>query len=295
MTEKVSRRGFLKTAALTVSASALPVSCGSMNKKAPGKKGELHLGLMSYTMARDWDIETVIKNCAETKFEAVELRTTHAHGIEISLSKEERLTVKKRFEDSPVKLKGLASGFAYHFADKEELKKSIEGTKEYVVLAHDVGAEGIRVFPNMLLVDKGIPEEQTIEQVGASLKEVGEHAKDYNVAIRVCAHGRGTARIPIIKKILNAADCSNVYVNWNCNPTDSEDGGLDANFNLVRDKIFSLHMHELCDDYPYRRLFELLVNDGFNGYCYAEIPGSSDPIRVMNYYRALFLALQDII
>lgn len=147
----------------------------------------------------------------------------------------------------------------------------------------------------MLLVDKGIPEEQTIEQIGKSLKEVGEFSKDYNVAIRVCAHGRETSRIPIIKKIMDAADCSNVYVNWNCNPTDSEDGGLDANFNLVKDKIFSLHMHELCDDYPYRRLFELLVNDGFNGYCYAEIDGSSDPIRVMNYYRALFLALQNII
>ncbi|MCK4965908.1 hypothetical protein KAS50_02690, partial [bacterium] len=52
-------------------------------------------------------------------------------------------------------------------------------------------------------------------------------------------------------KILNAADCSNVYVNWNCNSTDTEDGGLDANFNLVKDKIFSLNMHNLSDEwYP---------------------------------------------
>ena len=54
-------------------------------------------------------------------------------------------------------------------------------------------------------------------------------------------------------------------------------------------------MHELCENYPYRRLFELLRQAGYTGYCDAEIDGSKEPIRLMKYYRATFLALQDAI
>ena len=62
-----------------------------------------------------------------------------------------------------------------------------------------------------------------------------------------------------------------------------------------KDRIISLHMHELwTENYPYRQLFKLLADSGFAGYCNAEISGNQeDPIRLMRYYRALFLALQN--
>jgi sugar phosphate isomerase/epimerase len=292
--KELSRRTFLKTAAISTSAVTLTSVCSKTEVKEV-KKSELRLGLMTYNLGKDWDIDTVIKNCTETKWEGVELRTTHAHKVEVNLTPQQRAEVKKKFEYSPVRLAGLASGFMYHMDNPAELRKNIEGTKEYVVLARDVGAEGIRVFPNSLMVDKGIPEEQTLEQIGKSLKEVGEFAKDYGVKIKLCTHGGEVARIPRIKKIMDYADNDNVVVNWNCNKTDEEDGGLVSNFNLIRPKIFSLHMHELWSDYPYRELFKLMIDSGFNGYCFAEISESTDPIRLMHYYRGLFLALQNII
>ena len=39
-------------------------------------------------------------------YEGVELRTTHAHKVEVNLTKAERDEVRKRFEDSPVELAG---------------------------------------------------------------------------------------------------------------------------------------------------------------------------------------------
>ena len=51
---------------------------------------------------KDWDVPTIIKNFEATGFEGVELRTTHAHGVEVSLSKAERADVRKRFADSKV-------------------------------------------------------------------------------------------------------------------------------------------------------------------------------------------------
>lgn len=62
---------------------------------------------MRLGLAKDWDIPKIIEMCQKTGFEGVELRTTHAHGVEVSLGREER--VKKQFQDSPVELVGLGS------------------------------------------------------------------------------------------------------------------------------------------------------------------------------------------
>jgi sugar phosphate isomerase/epimerase len=294
-----SRRTFLKTAAATGAAAMVPAhllgksSTGIESEAYEGlNKNPLKQGVMTYNIAKKWDIETIIKNLSETGFQSVELRTTHAHGVEVTLSKQERAEVKKRFEDSPLEAISLASAFKYHYPDPAELKKNIEGTKEYTLLAQDVGALGFRVFPNTL--PEGVDPEKTMEQIGKALAEVGEFAYNHGVEIRVCAHGDGTRNIPVIKKIIDYSNSPHVYVNWNCSSTDLEGEGLEYNFNLVKDRIKSLHTHELWNpDYPYRKLFKLLADNNFQGYCNAEIAGSEDPIRVLQYYRGIFLALQD--
>ena len=43
----------------------------------------MKLGLVTYNMAKDWDVPTIIENCVETVFSGVELRTTHSHGVEV--------------------------------------------------------------------------------------------------------------------------------------------------------------------------------------------------------------------
>jgi sugar phosphate isomerase/epimerase len=116
------------------------------NRTGEGPK----VGLVTYNLAKDWDIETIIEHCTATQFTAVELRTTHAHGVEVSLGKDARAEVKRRFADSPVVLASLGSAFEYHSLDRDELRANIDGTKEYALLARDVGAEGIKVRPNGL-------------------------------------------------------------------------------------------------------------------------------------------------
>jgi sugar phosphate isomerase/epimerase len=248
---------------------------------------------MTYNLAKDWDIDTIIKNCKETKFEHAELRTTHAHGVEVGLTKAQRRQVRKRFEHAGIKL-SLAGAFMYHFEDQQQVRRNIEGTKQYTLLAHDIGAIGIRVFPNAILVDKGIPEEKTLKQIGKALAEVGEFAHDYGVEIRVSNHGKGTDDVTRIKKIIDYSGSKHVYMNWNCDRTDTEGIGFEAKFDLVKDRIRNLHIHDLTSEvYPYRKLFVLLRRSGYQGYCDAEIQASPEPVRLLRYYRALFLALQN--
>ncbi len=249
---------------------------------------------MTYNLAKDWDIGTLIKNCEATGFEGVELRTTHAHKVEVSLDPAQRAEVRKRFSDSKVELMGLGSAFDYHTPDQDRLKKDIAATRDYIVLAHDVGAGGVKVRPNGL--PKEVPPEKTLEQISRSLRQLGEFGDSHGVAIRLEVHGSTTSLLPNIKTIMDHADHRNVGVCWNSNQTDLDGAGFDHNFNLVEDKIFSVHMRDLyLAEYPFRRLLTRLNEIQFSGYCLAEVPPSDDPLRVMRYLRALWLAYQGLL
>jgi len=253
----------------------------------------MKLGLVTYLMAAEWDVPTIIEKCEATGFQGVELRTTHKHGVEVALTADERGQIREMFEGSTVELVGLGSAFEYDSPDPDEVRRNIEGTKEYVKLAADVGCRGVKVRPNKVHVDEGVPIEKTLEQIGHALRECGSFAQDYGVEIRLEVHGRVTCEVPHVKTIMDAADHDNVFVCWNSNQADVADGWIQENFDLVKDKIRLVHMRDLfVEDYPWRELFALLKGIGYQGYTLAEIPGSSDPERVMKYYRALWLAYQ---
>ena len=199
--------------------------------------------------------------------------------------------MRKRFADSPVELAGLGSAFEYQAADPAVVRKNIEGTKEYVRLAHDIGAPGVKVRPNG--IPKGADLDATLRQIGRGLHEVGEDAAGFGVEIRVEVHGGTTQLVPNLAKIIAYADHPNVYVCWNSNPTDVKDGSIKENFALVGPKIREVHLRDLFDEaYPWRDLFALLDAQGFDGYTLAEIPESTDPERVLRYFRALWMAYQ---
>ena len=285
---KSTRRDFLAACgALTVIAAAAPTSFIVRPSK-------IKLGTVTYNLAKDWDLDTIIKNCEEAKFEGVELRTSHAHKVEVNLTASQREDVRKKFHDSNVELMGLGSAFEYHTPDQAQLRKDIEATKEYIRLAHDVGAPGVKVRPNGF--PKEVPQQKTLEQIGKSLREIGQFGDSHGVQIRLEVHGTGTSLLPNIRKIMDVANHPNVGVCWNSNATDLDGQGFDFNFDLVKDKIFTVHLRDLyLEDYPFRRLFKRLNEAGFTGYCLAEIPESKDPIRVMKYFRSLFLAYQDLL
>jgi hypothetical protein len=108
-------------------------------------------------------------------------------------------------------------------------------------------------------------------------------------------HGPETSRLPAIHRILkHAGEPPALWVCWNSNPTDLEDGGLESNFRLVQHRIGQVHMHDLYDaDYPWRRLVRLLQGIGFDGYCYAELgEPSCDGVPILKYFKAALRAFE---
>ena len=251
----------------------------------------LQLGIVTYNIAKDWDLDTIFKRLEALKIAGVELRTGHKHGVEVGLSAEKRAEVRKRFDDSPVELAGLGSAFEYQAADAGKVRENVEGTKAYVRLAHDVGSPGVKVRPNGLAA--GVEPARTYEQIGKALNEVARDAADFGVEIRVEVHGAVTQVLPNFAKIMAVADHPNVFTCWNSNPTDVVDGSIRDNFALVGPRIREVHLRDLTDEaYPWEELFALLAGSGYQGYTLAEIPESADPERVLRYFRALWASYQ---
>ena len=259
------------------------------------KGGRLKLGTVTYLIAKDWDVPTIIKNLAEAQYDAVELRTTHKHGVEITLPAAQRAVVKKQFADSPVKIGGMGTTCEFHSPDPAIVRKNIDETKEWVKLAQDLGAPSVKVRPNG--APKTVPQEKTLEQIGTSLAECGTFARDHGIVIQLEVHGDDvSSRVPNIKTIFDyGGNHPNVRACWNSNQNDLLDGGWDANFALLKNQIGQVHMRDLfLEEYPWRKLVSSLAAMNFQGYCFAEITESADPIRVLRYFRGMFLAYQGL-
>lgn len=236
----------------------------------------MRFGLVTYLWGRDWDLPTLIENCEKTDCSGVELRTTHAHGVEFTLNAQQRRDVRKRFADTPVTLVGLGSNEQYDWPDSARLAKAVEDSKKFIKLSYDIGSTGVKVKPNAF--HKNVPREKTIEQIGRSLNILGRYAADFGQQVRLEVHGRETSQLPIIKAIMDIANHPNVAVCWNCNlRNDLLEPGLEYNFNLVKDRFGdTLHIRDLPSKrYPYPQFFRLLVRMNYKGWVLLE--ASSEP------------------
>lgn len=289
------RRDFLSGLAIAATPGIRPGSDAGTRRgqPAPVSRG-LKLGTVTYLIAQNWDVPTIIRNLTEAQFDAVELRTTHKHGVEITMSAHARAAVKAQFDASPVKIGGLGTVCEFQSPDPGVVRRNIDETKEWLKLAKDLGTHSVKVRPNG--IPANVPEEKTLAQIGEALAECGEFAQELGIYIQLEVHGTESSRVPRVRKMFDyGGNHPNVRACWNSNQTDLLDGGFDANFALLKNQIGQVHMRDLfLEEYPWRKLITNLSEMRFQGYCFAEIPDSPDPIRTLKYFRGMFLAYQNL-
>jgi sugar phosphate isomerase/epimerase len=247
------------------------------------------LGAVTYNVLKDWDLDTILTNLEAAGYSAVELRTGHKHGVEPSLDAAGRERVKNRFARSKVRLLSFGSTCEFQSPDAGERRKQIEIGKQWVDLAHDTGAWAVKVRPNGL--PKGVPEETTVKNIGASLHELGDFGRGKGVEIWMEVHGRETQVPTVAAAIMKATGHENVGLCWNSNPTDVVNGSVKQSFDLLKKHIRNCHITDLSSDYPYRELFALLRQNNYDRYTLCEEPESKEPERFLRYYRALWTEL----
>jgi len=275
----MNRRDLLKTLA------ALP----AVSFASPSGP-DFHLGSITYNVLKDQDLEGVIRILEATGFEGVELRTGHKHGVEPSIPAVQRRAVRQRFQKSKVRLVAYGTTCEFHSPDEVVRNQQLNIGKQFVVLARDTGAMGVKVRPNDL--PAGVPQETTIANIGSSLHELGEYGKERGVEIWLEVHGSKTSVPSIAAAIMQATKHSNVGLCWNSNNNDIVNGSIEPSFRLLERWIRHAHIHELTDNYPYRELFALLRKAGYNRYTMCEVgAGSADPESYLREYRKRWLEL----
>jgi len=294
---KITRRGFVRSLAACGSAGmalrtvAVAPLYARLAHSAPDTDmpgGNMRFGLVTYMWGADWDLPTLLANCKKCGALGVELRTTHAHGVEPNLTEAQRQEVRARFADSGIVCVGIGSNERYDNPDPKVVRKAIEDTKDFVRLSHDIGGSGVKVKPDMF--HPNVPREQTIEQIGKALNELGEYASGFGQQVRLEVHGQ-CQELPTIKAIMDIAQHESVGVCWNSNQADLNGEGLDHNFHLVARRFGeTCHIHELEDPkYPFARLFELLVKVDYGGWLLMEAASKpADRVQALGEQRKRF-------
>jgi sugar phosphate isomerase/epimerase len=249
----------------------------------------MQLGAVTYNVLADWDLDRIITMLPQLGYEAVELRTGHKHGVEPSLSADQRQRVQRKFERSRLRLLSYGTTCEFQSPDPAVRQRNIDTAKQFIDLAHDTGALAIKVRPNGL--PPGVAPDTTIRNIGDSLRQIGDAGHLKGIQIWLEVHGRDTQNPPIAAAIMKAAHHDNVGLCWNSNPTDVVNGSVKPSFDLLRPWIRNCHINELTNTYPWRELFTLLRKSGYEGYTLCECAASPEPERFLRYYRSLWTEL----
>ncbi len=92
---------------------------------------------------------------------------------------------------------GYGTTCEFHSPEAAERQKQVETAKQFVDLARDTGATGVKVRPNGL--PPGAPQETTVANIGACLRELGEYGAGKGVEIWMEVHGRETSQPKIAR------------------------------------------------------------------------------------------------
>jgi len=251
----------------------------------------MKLSIDTYTICQEWSLEKILEVSKKNGYLGVEFRCEagQKHGVEPETTKAQRDEIKSRMAEFDLAVSCLSTSQRFDNPNKSERAKSIERSKQFIELARDIDCGRIRVFGNNFPPD--VEKAEVIKYVGESLRELGEFAKPFNVDVLLEMHGQFYYWEYALNAVL-IADHPNIAINYNCDKRDLVNGSVSDTYEHVKKYIRHVHMHDLEDTgFPYVELFQLLKNNGYQGFTSLELGyRGGDPEKVIALYAALYRA-----
>jgi sugar phosphate isomerase/epimerase len=208
-----SRREFLHSSAFAL----LGAACAGAPRVGTGG-GRLPLGFSTLGCPQ-WSWRQILDFAAQHGFPALELRGLQ-QTVDITQHPElapARLTeVKQQLADRNLTVVCLGASARMHETDPAVRAAQLDEARRYIDLAHALGTPYVRVFGDRYVA--GEAREATRERIAATMRELGERARDQGVTLLIESHGDFTDS-PSLLEILQRADSPAVALLWDAHHT----------------------------------------------------------------------------
>jgi len=253
----------------------------------------MRLSITTFKIFKDWDLDTLCEELPKAKVEGIEFRIGggHKHGIEITMSQAERKAAQQKLADAGLTCCSIASGYMFHWPEPATLREHIEGAKQAILLAHDLGAPRVRVFGNN--IPEGADPDDVAAQVGRALRELGRFAEPLGIEVLLEMHGDFNDWW-LNKRAVGFANHRNVRTLYNWDKRDLVKGSVGSVWQEMKSYIRHIHFHDLkSDTFPHKEMFDLLAEDGYSGFMSMEVSMDGDVVRNLHEQAGLFFEMKE--
>ncbi len=236
----------------------------------------------------NWTVEQIVEAARRCGYEGVEFRLSvnHAHGVEVDMSEERKLMVRRIFKDNGLTIACLASGVRFSSPEERERRKMVEQAKTEIELAADLGCECVRVFGGNL--PQGISREDALRYIADCLRELGEFAEPHGVFVCLETHD-AFSQAKQAADVVKLANHPNVAIVWDIRHPLAHGETMREAFEHVKPFVKHCHIgdrkqiegkwqfaHIGDGEVPVGEAIQLLRTINFTGFLSFEAEGFSD-------------------
>ena len=283
MRNQSNRREFLQASMVSAAALMIPSvafagksTAKSTNVPLTRKPFNMKLGFMS-SMAQDKTVPELIGLAGKYGYQTIEFRPEwkHAHGVELTMTKEQRKETRKIFADSGVSISAISPGVKFLRDDRDQ---QLGKMYQYIDLAADLGAPCIRFFADKLPEDPSARAESHKIQAEYQAR-AAEKALEAGVMLALETHGNSIG-IDTGEMMFLAGYPPAFRVNWHLSHSLKNGEDADTAYRHIKGRVVHAHWSIPEDDEikmkAIERQFELLLYDGFAGSFSVEIIKEGD-------------------
>ncbi|MEK6794270.1 MAG: sugar phosphate isomerase/epimerase family protein [Spirochaetota bacterium] len=179
-------------------------------------------------------------------YDSVELRldSGHTHGIEVTLSGDDRKRVREAVARSGKAISCLATSCV--FADPAKREAMTADALLRITLAGDIGAPTMRVFGGVF--PDTISREEAIAGVVSSLRRLADAAAKHNVIVCMETHDAWCDPAHVAE-VLTRVDHPNIAANWDIlHPIRMGLATIGSSFEALKPWIRHMHIHDWKND-----------------------------------------------
>ena len=231
-----------------------------------------------------WNLRKIVEKAAEMGFDGVELR-----GLlgELDISRRLEFTTelsktRRLFAEHNVAISGIAVSARFAIVDPEEKKRQFDEAKRSLMIAAELDAPILRIFGGRK------PDGYTLETIMPilvrNLQEIGDEAEEYDVTLAFETHDDWVSS-SVCARLMREVNHQRVQVLWDLHhPYRMKGEPPEVTYTNLAPYVVGIHVKDSIinengeikyvplgeGDVPIKRMLELLVKGGYEGYATLE-------------------------